>query len=387
MNRPLAILAMTFLWTTASDAQTTFGAITGVVMDPSGAAVPSVKVTARQVETNAETSAFSNDAGVYTLPQLREGAYEVRASAAGFRPWMAQAIQLSAREIRRLDIKLDVGSVETVVDVTDSVALIETETARLADTKSGSLMSTLPYSGRGAFLFFQLTPNVTRVNGVYVMRFAGSRLNQSDYSMDGVSFMVTSGSNPNAPLVDYTETVEEMRVDVANNTAEFGTVGQVSMISKSGTNELHGSAYGALRNEALNANTFANNFRGDPKPLDRQHNFAFSLGGPVFLPKIYNGKNRSFFYTAYERYRQRNLALGAPSVNAPLPEFYEGDFSRLDQGVDDEGRACEGLALPAMAAIHEHGLALQRVADSAAGTAPLQPARHAAPSAHVHVMF
>ena len=187
MNRPLAILAMTFLWTTASDAQTTFGAITGVVMDPSGAAVPSVKVTARQVETNAETSAFSNDAGVYTLPQLREGAYEVRASAAGFRPWMAQAIQLSAREIRRLDIKLDVGSVETVVDVTDSVALIETETARIGDSKTGARLNHLPVPSRDIRMFLSLSPNVGGSRNADSFRMAGSFQAQNEFTVDGIT--------------------------------------------------------------------------------------------------------------------------------------------------------------------------------------------------------
>jgi hypothetical protein len=98
---------------------------------------------------------------------------------------------------------------------------------------------------------------------------------------------------------------------------------------KSGTNQVHGSAYFGIRNEALNANTFANNARGVARPQDRKRNWALSLGGPVFIPKVYDGRNKTFFYASYERYTERNYGFGAPNRTAPIPDFYEGDFSRL----------------------------------------------------------
>ena len=102
---------------------------------------------------------------------------------------------------------------------------------------------------------------------------------------------------------------------------------------KSGQNHVHGSAYGALRNEAFNANTFANKFRGQPRGRDRRQNFAFSFGGPVYIPKVYNGRNKTFFYATYEKYRERLTGFGSPNTTAPLPEWLNGDMSRLMQTV------------------------------------------------------
>jgi hypothetical protein len=113
--------------------------------------------------------------------------------------------------------------------------------------------------------------------------------------------------------------------------AEFGRTssGVMNYVLKSGTNELHGSLYGSIRNEALNANNMANKTRGAKRPVDRKINYALSSGAPIIIPKIYDGHNKTFFYVAFEHYRDRNLIFGSPNITAPLPDFYDGDFSRL----------------------------------------------------------
>src|SRR5207244_7912881 len=127
------------------------------------------------------------------------------------------------------------------------------------------------------------------------------------------------------------EALQEFKVQTAGMSAEYGRTqtGVFNYVMKSGANNLHGSAYGEIRNEALNANTFANKFRGVPRALDRKQDYAGSFGGPIYLPKIYNGRNRTFFYTTYERYRERTGGFAAPNRTVPLPEFYDGNFSRL----------------------------------------------------------
>jgi hypothetical protein len=303
-------------------AQSTLATLTGVVTDQAGAVIPQVAIEATQIATGYRFTATSNEVGLYTAPQLPEGEYSLTAKAAGFQDTIVRDILLKPRDVRRIDVKMNIAALQNRIEVTGGATLIETETPRLADTKSGKLIATLPYSGNGSFYFFQLTPNVTRVNGAYVMRFAGSRQNQSDYSVDGVSFMVSSGSNPNAPLSDYTESVQEMRLDVANNSAEFGTVGQVSLISKSGTNQLHGSAIDFYSSPVLRAR--------DPFALARssgvQHKPGYTLGGPAYLPRLYDGRNRTFFFSTLELTRASVTTSTLSPTVAPTP-WRSGDFS------------------------------------------------------------
>ncbi len=324
MRRLLTAILAGALYIAPALAQSTLATITGVVSDQNGAVIPNVAIEATQIKTGYRFTAASNQVGLYTVPQLPDGEYVLSAKVAGFQETIVRQILLNPRDVRRIDLRLNVASVQTSIEVTSGATLIETETARLADSKSGSLIASLPYAGNGAFYLFQLTPNVTRVNGVYVMRFAGSRQNQSDYSVDGVSFMVSSGSNPNAPLVDYTETVQEMRVDVANNTAEFGTVGQVSFISKSGTNQLHGSAFDFYVSPVFRAR--------DPFATERgsgiMHKPGYTLGGPVYIPRVYDGRNKTFFFSSMELARASiTNAMLTPTV-APTP-WRGGDFSAL----------------------------------------------------------
>ncbi len=330
MSRLLTLALTAALWLPAALAQSTRATITGVVTDPDGAAVPKVAIEAVHTRTGYRFTAATNEVGLYTLPQLPEGEYTLSAKAAGFQEAVVRDIILAARDIRRVDLKLSIATLQAAIEVTAGATLIETESARLADTKSGTLLTSLPYGGRGAFLLFMLTPNVTRVKGVWVMRFAGSRLNQSDYSMDGVSFNVASGSNPNAPLSDYTESVEEIRVDVANNTAEFGSVGQVSMISKSGTNQLHGSGFDFYSSPVLRArNTFAL-----ARSTGVSHRPGYTLGGPVYLPRLYDGRNKTFFHS-YMQWGLESASTPTLTATVPATPWRSGDFSLLTAPVLD----------------------------------------------------
>lgn len=308
--------------------QTTFGTITGSVTDATGAAIPGVTVTATHTETNVPATVTSNEAGVYTIPQLKEGTYRVRARGSGFKEYVAQQVILQARDFRRLDIKMEVGAVETTVEVTAGVALIETETARISDSKGANQLKTLPLNTRSLWGYLGLTPNVVQAGGGSAnRRFAGSRLNQSDAAIDGITISNSYDGTQISPLVSYIDSFQEMRVDMANNTAEYGAIGQVTIVSKSGTNELHGSAFDYYSTPWFRArNPFASQ-RG----TGISHQPGYTIGGPVVIPGVYNGRNRTFFFHSFETNRG-SAVLDLLNPTVPLASWRQGDFSSLLPG-------------------------------------------------------
>src|SRR5215813_10785976 len=241
--RRIALASVTLaLWAAATaNGQTTYAGITGAVTDPNGAVIPHATVEATHVQTNYQYQATSNEVGVYTLAQLREGEYTLRARASGFQEYVARNIQLVARDLRRIDIPMRVGSVDTVVEVSAGATLIETETARIGNSKGAETLASLPLNTRSLYDFLGLTPGVIGAGGGQATRrFAGSRVNQSDQSIDGITVSNGYDGTQISPLVSYIGGFEEVRVDLANNTADMGSVGQVTVVSQSGTNALHG---------------------------------------------------------------------------------------------------------------------------------------------------
>jgi hypothetical protein len=325
----LAFLIL-FLWGAETSAQTTFASITGTVTDSGGAAVAGADVEAVHVRSNYRYTVKSNEVGAYTLPNLREGEYRLRVQFPGFQEFVVQNIELVARDQRRIDVELRVGSVETRVEVTAGATLIETETARIGDAKSNATLNALPLNTRSLYSFLALTPGVLAATGQATRRFAGSRINQSDQSIDGITVSNGFDGTQISPLVDYIESFAEVRVDLANNTADIGSIGQVTVISKSGSNEFHGSAFTYYSTPAFRAR--------DPfaaqRPAGILHQPGFSAGGPVWIPKIYNGRNRTFFFGSFETRRGSNiLQLLNPTV--PLPSWRAGDFSAITTPVRD----------------------------------------------------
>lgn len=309
--------------------QTTFASITGVVTDPNGAVVAGATVTATHVESNYRYTTKSNEIGSYTLAQLREGDYTLTAQAAGFAEFRVQNILLAARDVRRIDARLEIGAVEARIEVTGGATLIETEMARISETRDANALKSLPMNDRSMYSFLQQVPGMLVMTGgnAYI-RFAGSRGNQENETVDGISFNNLYDGSLIGPLANFVESVQEMRVDQANNPAEFGALGQVTLISKSGTNQLHGSAFDYYSTAGLSArNPFA-----PSRSSYVRHSPGFSIGGPVVLPRMYNGRNRTFFFYSFETLRGGAVQeLLNPTV--PLPAWRQGDFSGLLPGV------------------------------------------------------
>lgn len=304
-------------------AQTTFATITGTVTDPNGAVVPNAAIEATHVQSNYRYTAQSNEVGVYTLGQLRSGMYVLRAKAAGFKDYVAENVQLVALDVRRIDVRLEIGAVETAMEVSAGATLIETETARISDTKTGNLLSILPLNTRGMTAWLAMVPAVNNMVGTSRNRFAGSRAGQENYSIDGISEN-SHQANWMGGLMGFMESFDELRLDSTNNSAEYGTVGQFSMMSKSGSNQLHGSAFDYYASNALNAR--------NPFSLTKgsyiRHSPGASVSGPVYIPGVYNGKNRTFFYFSYETYRG-SMAQDLLNPTVPATPWRSGDFSGL----------------------------------------------------------
>jgi len=318
------LLAIALLFAHSLNAQTTFATITGTVTDATGAAIPGAQITAVHTGSNYNYTAETNASGAYRIAQLREGRYTVRVQAPGFKEYFVQGLDLVSLDVRRLDAQLEVGAVETRIEVTGGATLIETETARISDSKDAYQLKSLPMNTRSLWNFIGLTPGVVQAGGgSSTRRFAGSRANQSDASIDGITLSNQYDGTQISPLVSQIESFEEIRVDMANNTAEFGGIGQVTIISKGGGNDLHGVVFDYYSTPWFRArNPFA-----AQRGTGVRHEPGVAIGGPIYIPKVYNGKNRSFFFYSFETSRgSQVLSLLNPTV-APAP-WRGGNFSR-----------------------------------------------------------
>ena len=294
----VAILSLLLLCAVAP-AQTTFAAITGTATDVSAAIVPDVTVVARNVATGVQTTAKSNDEGVFTIPQLREGVYVVRATKTGFKEFVVQDINLVGRDYRRVDIVLQVGSVDTAIEVQGGATLIETETARISDTRDVAQLRDMPLNSRAIWAQLSLAPNVLQASAGSTIRFAGSRTNQSHWSLDGTTMSDGVSETQIGPLANYVESFQEVRIDSSSNTAEFGTLGQVTIITKGGTNTFHGSLFDYYSTPWFKARSpFA-----PSRPTGIYHLPGGSAGGPVYIPKVYDGRNKTFVFGSFETFK------------------------------------------------------------------------------------
>src|SRR5215475_4910871 len=326
------LLSMPGAWLYAQDR----GIITGQVVDASGAAMPDAKVTLTNPSTGQSIITETNREGVYTFLSLTAGRYEVAAEKAGFHKARATDVLVQVSTATRLDIRLELGEVAETVQIESSTPLLQTERSDLGtvvDNKAiqqlplfinGGLRSNLAFTGLtpGVAMNLQNDPDTT--GGA--PRIAGGQANGASLLLDGGESMSERRNDPQMRVVSA-EAVEEFKVQTSAYSAEFGrsSNGVINYTTKSGTNELHGSALVQLRHEALNAKGFFWGPHGDS--VQRQHVEAVSLGGPVYIPKVYDGRNKTFFFFAGERSRAKNFSSSG-LISLPIAEFRNGDFRR-----------------------------------------------------------
>jgi hypothetical protein len=306
----------------AAAGQTTYAAITGTVVDASGAVMKGAAITATNTETSVTTKATTNSEGVYTVPQLREGPYMLSVVAPGFREFIVTDIALVTRDLRHIDAKLEVGGLEAAVQVTGGNAPIELDTARISDLRTAEQLRTLPLNDPGVWSYLAITPMLSLRSGTY--SFAGSKYNQSQFAIDGTTMSDGVGESPIGPLANYIESFKEVKIDLANNSAEFPSLGQVTIVSKSGTNGLHGSAFDYYQSPGLRAR---NPFSG-ARQAGVLHFPGFAVGGPAVIPGVYNGRGRTFWFVSGETV---NGSATSADLNptVPIDAWRHGDFSAL----------------------------------------------------------
>lgn len=331
-KRLCIVFASLLLLAAVLSAQMNRGTITGLVTDTSAAVVPGAKVQIKNSATGSLYEITTSEGGQYTMPNLPVGEYEILISSANFKKLQRGGIVVGATQVVRFDAQLEVGQVTESVTVTAEMPRIQSETREVGTSLDNQQLRDLPLSFAGARspenFAYKIAPGVT--GDFWQSNINGSMRFSKEVMVDGASATTQLGGDFTTGFVSV-EAVGEFKVITSGMSAEFGRSqgGVFNYIMKSGTNALHGSAFGMLRNEALNSNGFANNARGVRKPLDRRQVWGGSFGGPIYIPKVYDGRNKTFFYTAYERYRERNLGFGSPNRTVPVPEFYDGNFSRL----------------------------------------------------------
>jgi len=342
MKRFLSILALCLLVPLAGlRAQTTNGSIQGTVTDPSIAGVAGAKVTGRNLDTGLVLSTVTTDSGNYSLPNLPPGRYSVTVEAQNLKKYSQEGVTVSTGTTVALDIVMQVGAVTDSVTVSADASQLQTATSDIGATVQSSLITNLPLevSGtvRNPVQFIELVPgfvggvaNDPGSNSSDDFKVNGGQEGGTDVLVDGVSISLVSPNTQWNKGVS-TDGVQEFKVLQSNFSAEYGESGDgiVSLTMKSGTNQIHGSAYDYLRNTSLDANSWKNNALGAPRSVDRQNDFGATFGGPVFIPKIYNGKAKTFFFVDYEGFRFKNGGTGTDSF--PNEAFRSGDLSAICQ--------------------------------------------------------
>jgi outer membrane receptor protein involved in Fe transport len=301
--------------------------LTGLVIDESGAVVPGAAVSLVNLATRVRQDTETNSAGGYRLPFLAAGQYDLSVTKTGFDAAKVTGIRLTVGLTATVNVTLRTGTVQQEVTVSATAVQLEQQSSTLGNTVSGKQMIELPLLGRNPYSLVLLAPGVLpRGNAGSGPIINGGRSNTSEILLDGAE--TRNATTNDIAFVPPLETVAEFKVMTNAFSSEFGRSGGgvLTVATRSGTNELHGSAYEFIRNDKLNANSWASNRAGLPRNSFRRNEYGFSVGGPVVLPKLYDGRNRTFFFTNFEWIPQR-----APdNILATVPTALErsGDFSR-----------------------------------------------------------
>lgn len=313
----------------------------GHVVDPSGSAVPQAKASVRNVETNQAVEAVSDELGDFTVPFLQPGSYEVSVTAAGFKAYRRTELVLRVGQTAALSIRLDIGDLAETVQVTSEAPLLDAVKADRGMVIDNQRVTEMPLNGRNPIMISAMLPGVNFNSAVIYFRpFDNGAINQwsingsggakTEYLLDGAPNNAQAGAN-NIAAVPGVDAVAEFKIQTNSYDAQYGrTGGGVMNISlKSGTNTLHGTVYEFARRSGWDANTFQNNAARPsvPRPLHVLDQYGFQVDGPVYLPKLYDGRNRTFFMFNLERYQEENPVTILNSF--PELDMRTGDFSKL----------------------------------------------------------
>jgi len=335
MRHWLSVAGSLLVLVGAGSAQEFRGTILGRVLDAQEASVPGATVTVTNTATGVSTTAATNESGDYYAPFLVPGTYEMKIEHAGFKAFRRTGIEIRMLDRVRLDVHLELGALSEAITVTEAAPLLDLTSGARGELVTRKMLSELPLSGHVSVMLVRLMPGVGGgvrtfarsydTGTVIDFSMSGGVRRRNEILLDGVTNTTSDFQISHIPSADA---VVEVRVQTNAYDAEYGhtTGGIVNAMTKSGTNKLHGTVYQYLQNTALDANSFFNNLNGVERPERRYNQFGFNLGGPAYLPKLYDGRSRTFFFGNYEGIRN---ADGRSSLHTvPTPQQLQGDFSQ-----------------------------------------------------------
>jgi hypothetical protein len=306
-------------------AQSFLGSINGTVTDSTGAVVPGSNVKLTEINTGIQETENSNGAGNYSFPDLKPGTYTVVVSKEGFKEARSSNIILTANQTSRFDAVLEVGSSTQTVEVKALAPTMNTENAEISGVLSNNELNILPVINRSTLYFIMTNSNTYAGKDGSMYSLGGLRGTSTNFTIDGVSSNSAIFGNQVGPMTEESiDAVGELKTLVSNNSAEYPSVGTLMIATRSGTNHVHGDLFDIEKNNALNARGFIPTKRPKGPIL---HDFGADLGGPVVIPHVYNGHNKTFFHFTYEGNYYPGEYSGTAEV--PTPLMQEGNFSEL----------------------------------------------------------
>ncbi|MEO7145127.1 MAG: TonB-dependent receptor, partial [Bryobacteraceae bacterium] len=329
----LAVVALSLASSPALFAQT--AQITGRVTDPTGGVVPGAAIAVTDVETNLPRAVSSNANGYYTVPQLAPGHYRIHVEKTGFKTIDRTGLDLQVDQVSRIDFKLEIGGLQQTVTVSSQGPVLDQETSSLGQVVQSKQVLELPLLGRNPYALGALVPGVrmaTGMNNLPVDQITtssasinGQRGNMNEYLLDGAPNTAAASNQP--IIYANVDSVQEFKVQTNSYSAEYGRAagGVFNVVTKSGTNDAHFTAYEFFRNDALNANDYFANRAGQPPPPFKFNQFGGTLGAPLVLPKLYDGHNKTFFFLSTELVRFTQGVTFSGTI--PNPAQLAGDFS------------------------------------------------------------
>ncbi len=337
-----------FVAVSIASAQQNTATLTGIITDASGAPVANVRIKATSASTNSVRETNTNEAGSYTIPFLTAGEYSIETNKAGFQSGRVASLALQVGATARVDIQIKVGNVTESIEVSASAAVLQTENATVGSVIDSQKIVAIPLNGRNFIQLAQLIPGAQAgTPGSITVRRGRGSIGQTDSSFGSTGFSA-NGSRDTAnrffldgiELMDYDamtysfspsiDALAEFKVETSNYSAESGGApgGHINMLTKRGGNAFHGTLWEFNRNDALTQTYDAIGKTSLASPRLNRNQFGANIGGPVLFPKLYNGKDKTFFFFNWERGRNLQGAVAGFRI-VPNQDFRNGDFSKI----------------------------------------------------------
>src|SRR5215475_7387315 len=337
----IVIVFAALLMPMSASSQESRGKISGRVTDPNGAAVPGASVKITDLARSGTTALTTNDDGRFDAPYLLPGSYQVLVEVSGFKKAVLDKVSVAINETSTVSITLDVGTVQETVTVTSDTSQLNVSDPNLGMTIDRKRVDELPSIHGDPYVLINLAPGVSYTGSTrldrpfeptHIANFAmgGARGIRSDLLIDGAPSTATANGNEViASYVPTSDATQEFRVQTATYDAQFGNTegGVTSIVTKGGTNDFHGSAYYWIEPGGWAANDFFGNSRGQGRPFTFSNRPGGSIGGPVWIPKVYNGKDKTFFFFSFEQINDSRPRFDANNIWAPTTALANGDFS------------------------------------------------------------